>query len=93
MTRTTSGLAPPSPSFRATPWGGRLATKYDLACSGPHAWRIFSGIGFRVCHPTFSRSYHKATAASKHLKEHGGIDGRQQNLKIVVKLASFLEHY
>ncbi|GBO00241.1 hypothetical protein AVEN_116531-1 [Araneus ventricosus] len=41
----------PSPSFRATPTGGRLATAYDLACSRPHTRRIFSGIGFRACGP------------------------------------------
>ncbi|GBL98552.1 hypothetical protein AVEN_111660-1 [Araneus ventricosus] len=49
MTRTTSELAPPSPNFRATPTGGRLATTYDLACNRPHTRRIFSGIGFRTC--------------------------------------------
>ncbi|GBN04266.1 hypothetical protein AVEN_264495-1, partial [Araneus ventricosus] len=36
MTRTTPELAPPSPNFRATPTGGRLATTYDLACNRPH---------------------------------------------------------
>ncbi|GBN05801.1 hypothetical protein AVEN_88105-1 [Araneus ventricosus] len=36
----------PSPRFRATPAGGRLATTHDLACSRPHTRRIFSGIGF-----------------------------------------------
>ncbi|GBO40477.1 hypothetical protein AVEN_130492-1 [Araneus ventricosus] len=35
MTRTTPELTPPSPSFRATPAGGRLATMYDLECNGP----------------------------------------------------------
>ncbi|GBM34710.1 hypothetical protein AVEN_191857-1 [Araneus ventricosus] len=44
MTRTTPELAPPSPNFRATPAGGRLATTYDLACNRPHTRRIFSGI-------------------------------------------------
>ncbi|GBM28798.1 hypothetical protein AVEN_130506-1 [Araneus ventricosus] len=48
MTRTTPELAPPSPNFRATPTGGRLATTYDLACNRPHTRRIFSGIGFRT---------------------------------------------
>ncbi|GBM79456.1 hypothetical protein AVEN_106957-1, partial [Araneus ventricosus] len=47
MTRTTPELARPSPSFRAAPTGGRLATTYDLACNRPHTRRIFSGIGFR----------------------------------------------
>ncbi|GBO12544.1 hypothetical protein AVEN_131854-1 [Araneus ventricosus] len=51
MTRTTPELAPPSPNFRATPVGGRLATTYDLACNRPHTRRIFSGIGFRPCGP------------------------------------------
>ncbi|GBO44211.1 hypothetical protein AVEN_131340-1, partial [Araneus ventricosus] len=45
MTRTTPEVAPSSPNFRATPTGGRLATSYDLTCSGPHIQRIFSGIG------------------------------------------------
>ncbi|GBO17120.1 hypothetical protein AVEN_69860-1 [Araneus ventricosus] len=51
MTRTTPELAPPSPNFRATPTGGRLATTCDLACNRPHARPIFSGIGFRTCDP------------------------------------------
>ncbi|GBN60308.1 hypothetical protein AVEN_139406-1, partial [Araneus ventricosus] len=51
MTRTAPELAPPSPNFRATPRGGRLATAYDLACNRPHTRRIFSGIGFRTCDP------------------------------------------
>ncbi|GBN59348.1 hypothetical protein AVEN_101239-1 [Araneus ventricosus] len=51
MTRTTPELAPPSPNFRATPTGGHLATKYDLACNRPHTRRIFSGIGFRPSGP------------------------------------------
>ncbi|GBL73672.1 hypothetical protein AVEN_230670-1 [Araneus ventricosus] len=51
MTRTTPELAPPSPNFRATPTGGRLATTCDLACNRPHTRRIFSGIGFRTCNP------------------------------------------
>ncbi|GBN57661.1 hypothetical protein AVEN_23965-1 [Araneus ventricosus] len=37
MTRTTPELAPPSPNFRATPTGGRLATTYDLVCNRPYA--------------------------------------------------------
>ncbi|GBN34755.1 hypothetical protein AVEN_81519-1 [Araneus ventricosus] len=41
----------PSPSFHATPKGGRLATTYDLACSRPHTRRIFGGIGSRVPGP------------------------------------------
>ncbi|GBO20518.1 hypothetical protein AVEN_91627-1 [Araneus ventricosus] len=48
MTRMTSGLAPPSPSFRVTLTGRRLVTMYDLARSRPHTRRIFSGIGFRT---------------------------------------------
>ncbi|GBN09291.1 hypothetical protein AVEN_37534-1 [Araneus ventricosus] len=51
MTRTTPELAHLSPSFHATPTGGRLATTYDLACNRPHARRIFSGIGFRTWNP------------------------------------------
>ncbi|GBN68560.1 hypothetical protein AVEN_114854-1 [Araneus ventricosus] len=35
MTRTTAELAPPSPSFRTTPAGGRLAVTYDLTCNRP----------------------------------------------------------
>ncbi|GBN86486.1 hypothetical protein AVEN_78580-1 [Araneus ventricosus] len=31
--------APSSPSFRATPAGGPLATAYDLACQRPHTRR------------------------------------------------------
>ncbi|GBL95929.1 hypothetical protein AVEN_227154-1 [Araneus ventricosus] len=42
----------PSPSFRATSAGGRLATAYDLACSGPHTRWIFSGMGFRTWNPS-----------------------------------------
>ncbi|GBM12463.1 hypothetical protein AVEN_55299-1 [Araneus ventricosus] len=52
MTRTTPELAPPSPSFRATPAGGCLATKYDLACSRLHTRRIFSGIGLSNLEPS-----------------------------------------
>ncbi|GBN01074.1 hypothetical protein AVEN_3627-1 [Araneus ventricosus] len=33
MTRTTPDLTPPSPNFRTTPTGGRLATTYDLRCN------------------------------------------------------------
>ncbi|GBM39775.1 hypothetical protein AVEN_24996-1 [Araneus ventricosus] len=44
MTRATPELAPPSPTFRATPTGGRLAATYDLACNRQHTRRIFSGI-------------------------------------------------
>ncbi|GBN98083.1 hypothetical protein AVEN_75042-1 [Araneus ventricosus] len=71
MTRTTPELAPPSPNFRATPTGGRLATTYDLACNRPHTRRIFSGIGFRACDPPVPRSrpYHQATAASMYREE------------------------
>ncbi|GBN64888.1 hypothetical protein AVEN_7508-1 [Araneus ventricosus] len=57
MTRTTTELAPPSPNFRATPTGGRLATTYDLACNRPHTRRIFSGIGFRTCDPPVPTEY------------------------------------
>ncbi|GBO03009.1 hypothetical protein AVEN_212525-1 [Araneus ventricosus] len=73
MTRTTPELAPPSPNFRATPTGGRLATTYDLACNRPHTRRICSGIGFRTCDPPVPRSrpYHKATAASRQLCTRG----------------------
>ncbi|GBN86041.1 hypothetical protein AVEN_129068-1 [Araneus ventricosus] len=55
MTRTTPELAPPSPNFRATPTGGRLATTYDLACNRPHTRRIFGGIGSRTCDPPVTR--------------------------------------
>ncbi|GBN32517.1 hypothetical protein AVEN_194315-1, partial [Araneus ventricosus] len=50
----------PSPSFLATPAGGRLTTTYDLACNRPHTRRIFSGIGFRTCDLPVPRSrpYH-----------------------------------
>ncbi|GBM68952.1 hypothetical protein AVEN_24358-1 [Araneus ventricosus] len=51
MTRTTPEMAPPSPNFRSTPTGGRLATTYDLACNRPDTRRIFSGIGFQTCDP------------------------------------------
>ncbi|GBN45181.1 hypothetical protein AVEN_65602-1 [Araneus ventricosus] len=46
MTRTTSGLAPPSPNFHTTPTGGRLTTTYGLAYNGPHTRRICSEIVF-----------------------------------------------
>ncbi|GBN40609.1 hypothetical protein AVEN_239299-1 [Araneus ventricosus] len=58
MTRTTPGLAPPSPSFCATPTGGRVAATYDLACNRPHIRRIFGGIGFRTCDPPVPRRHH-----------------------------------
>ncbi|GBN31964.1 hypothetical protein AVEN_265879-1 [Araneus ventricosus] len=47
MTRATPRLPTPSPNFRATPTGGRLATTYDLASNSPHTRRIFmeSGLG------------------------------------------------
>ncbi|GBL81128.1 hypothetical protein AVEN_83186-1 [Araneus ventricosus] len=48
MTRTTPGLAPPSPNFRTTPAGGILAITDDLTCNRPHTRRIFSGIQFRA---------------------------------------------
>ncbi|GBN48757.1 hypothetical protein AVEN_13938-1 [Araneus ventricosus] len=54
MTRTTPELVPPSPSFRATPAGERLATAYGLTCGRLHTRRIFSEIGFRAC-PFWSR--------------------------------------
>ncbi|GBO30893.1 hypothetical protein AVEN_259626-1 [Araneus ventricosus] len=65
MTRTTPVLATPSPSFRATPKGGRLTTTYDLAHNRPHTRRIFNGIGFRTCEPPIPRSkpYHSGTTA------------------------------
>ncbi|GBN72412.1 hypothetical protein AVEN_55094-1 [Araneus ventricosus] len=65
MTRSAPGLAVPSPSFCATPTGGRLATTYDLAFSGPHTRRIFSGIGFRTCDPPVSRPYCTAQKESR----------------------------
>ncbi|GBN30194.1 hypothetical protein AVEN_124322-1 [Araneus ventricosus] len=40
MTRTTPGLAPPSPNFRATPTGGRLAT---APCMGRATGPIHGG--------------------------------------------------
>ncbi|GBN87511.1 hypothetical protein AVEN_24458-1 [Araneus ventricosus] len=60
MTRTTPELAPPSPSFHATPPGGRLAATCGLACNRPHTRQIFSGIGFRAWSPAASkpRPYH-----------------------------------
>ncbi|GBO23902.1 hypothetical protein AVEN_200714-1, partial [Araneus ventricosus] len=50
----------PSPGFRATPAGGRLATKRDVASNGSHTQRIFSGIGFRAWKPPAPkpRPYH-----------------------------------
>ncbi|GBN05958.1 hypothetical protein AVEN_215372-1 [Araneus ventricosus] len=56
MTKATPELAPPSPTFRATPTGGRLAATYDLACNRQHTRRIFSGIRFRTCGPPVPRS-------------------------------------
>ncbi|GBM00179.1 hypothetical protein AVEN_58992-1, partial [Araneus ventricosus] len=60
MTRTTPELAPPSPSFHATPTGGRLTTTYDLTCNRPHTRRFFSGIGSRTWNPPAPkpRPYH-----------------------------------
>ncbi|GBM72741.1 hypothetical protein AVEN_67707-1 [Araneus ventricosus] len=61
VTRTTPELVPaPSPNFRATPTGGRLAITYDLACGRPHTRRIFGGIRFRGWDPPVlgSRLYH-----------------------------------
>ncbi|GBM78740.1 Calcium and integrin-binding family member 3 [Araneus ventricosus] len=66
MTRTTPELAPPSPSFRATPTGGRLATTYDLACNRPHARRIFGGIGFRACDPPVPRVFKRYRELDPH---------------------------
>ncbi|GBN54109.1 hypothetical protein AVEN_85985-1 [Araneus ventricosus] len=44
MTRTTPELAPPSPNFRATAKGGRLATTNDIGVySGTPGW-----VGFRT---------------------------------------------
>ncbi|GBN91239.1 hypothetical protein AVEN_72983-1 [Araneus ventricosus] len=37
--------------FYATPTGGLLAAKYDLACCRPHTRRILSGVGFRAWNP------------------------------------------
>ncbi|GBM13261.1 hypothetical protein AVEN_164340-1 [Araneus ventricosus] len=50
----------PSTNFHATPIGGRLATKDDLTCNGPHTRQIFSGIGFRTWNPLAPkpRPYH-----------------------------------
>ncbi|GBO40528.1 hypothetical protein AVEN_138261-1 [Araneus ventricosus] len=45
----------PSPSFHATPAGGRLTTMYDFACKRPHTQQIFSGIGFRAWNPPAPR--------------------------------------
>ncbi|GBM10234.1 hypothetical protein AVEN_177501-1 [Araneus ventricosus] len=55
----------PSPSFRATPAGGRLATTHVLACNWPHTRRIFSEIGFRTWNSPAPkpRPYHWASAA------------------------------
>ncbi|GBM06323.1 hypothetical protein AVEN_121369-1 [Araneus ventricosus] len=47
-----------SPSFHATPAGGRLATTYDLACNRPHTRRIFSAIGFRIWNPPAPKPKH-----------------------------------
>ncbi|GBO03349.1 hypothetical protein AVEN_132871-1 [Araneus ventricosus] len=41
----------PSPNFRTTPAGGRLATICDLTCNRSHTWRIFNGIRFRTWSP------------------------------------------
>ncbi|GBL72908.1 hypothetical protein AVEN_128096-1 [Araneus ventricosus] len=50
MTKATPDLPPlPSPSFRVTPEEGRLAPlRMIWRATGPHAWRSFSGIGFRA---------------------------------------------
>ncbi|GBN85592.1 hypothetical protein AVEN_217708-1 [Araneus ventricosus] len=72
MTRTTPELAPPSPNFRATPTGGRLATTYDLACNRPHTRRIFSGIGFRTCDPPV-RGRDLTTRPPRPLRTRGGL--------------------
>ncbi|GBO19599.1 hypothetical protein AVEN_6959-1 [Araneus ventricosus] len=51
MTRTTSELAPSSPTFSATPAGGSLAGMYDLMGNMPHTRRIFGGIGIQTWNP------------------------------------------
>ncbi|GBN75951.1 hypothetical protein AVEN_106554-1 [Araneus ventricosus] len=58
--RATPELAPPSPSFHATPTGGRLATAYDVACSGP---ALESGFGPGDLPARGPRLYHLAAAA------------------------------
>ncbi|GBN07219.1 hypothetical protein AVEN_4328-1 [Araneus ventricosus] len=51
MTRATPELVSLSPSFHATPTGGRLSTTHDLSCNRPHTQRIFNGIGSRTLRP------------------------------------------
>ncbi|GBL96774.1 hypothetical protein AVEN_118919-1 [Araneus ventricosus] len=55
-----TGADTPSPNVHVTPTGGRLVTKYDLACKRLHTRRIFSGIGFRTWNPPAPkpRPYH-----------------------------------
>ncbi|GBM51441.1 hypothetical protein AVEN_147124-1 [Araneus ventricosus] len=53
MMRMTPQLTLPSPNFRTTPTGGRVATpKYDFTCNNPNTRRIFSGIGFEDLEPS-----------------------------------------
>ncbi|GBM47251.1 hypothetical protein AVEN_136845-1 [Araneus ventricosus] len=65
MTGATPEQASPSPNFRISPTGGRLATTYDLKCNRPNTRRVFREIGFRTWRPPApkSRPYHWDTAA------------------------------
>ncbi|GBO13804.1 hypothetical protein AVEN_189792-1 [Araneus ventricosus] len=96
MTRTTPELAPPSPNFRATPAGGRLATTYDLACNRPHTRRIFSGIGFRTCDPPVPRKYKdvctKRTGERTGLRHTAGRSPRQAEVHNREKFKTVKSH-
>ncbi|GBO08942.1 hypothetical protein AVEN_35401-1 [Araneus ventricosus] len=51
MTRTTPGLAAPSPSFRTSPMGGCLDTTCDLARNRPNASSVESGFEPGILRP------------------------------------------
>ncbi|GBM82944.1 hypothetical protein AVEN_30708-1 [Araneus ventricosus] len=66
MTRTTPELTPPSPSFRATPAGGRLPATLDFAFTrsthrADFHWNRVSNLEPSCPKP---RPYHKDTAGS-----------------------------
>ncbi|GBN35283.1 hypothetical protein AVEN_125580-1 [Araneus ventricosus] len=54
MTKTTPELATPSPSFRITPAGGRLATAYDLASTTPAGGRLATAYDLASTRPTYT---------------------------------------
>ncbi|GBM30296.1 hypothetical protein AVEN_52700-1 [Araneus ventricosus] len=83
MTRTTPELAPPSPNFRATPAGGRLATAYDLACNRPHTRES----GFE---PVTLRSRGR-DLTTRPPRPHGSFKKITQKSNLLAKCSDFLQ--